>query len=466
MVSHTLEAPKKEPALDQTLLHEQAITDDDTARALPTGHARFVRGRELGRGGMGRVLEAIDLQFSRVVAVKEITGQPGASARRRFATEAIVTGHLEHPGIPSVYERGVDERGVPFYAMRRVQGKTLAAKLAEADTREKRLALLPLVTRVAQTICFAHDRGVVHRDIKPDNILVGDHGEVVVLDGGLARVRGVPVDSAGCSDLPASANHTLHGAVIGTPAYMAPEQASGELDRIDERSDVFALGALLFHVLSGAAPYRGKTVDELLGAARAANLPALPADSPPELAAICRRATARDPAARHRNADELAHELEGFEARAVLGRPSRALQIGIDVVTALAVLFAFFGMFAIATQVSSFHQQGPGAKVPLGFGAVGSVLSVIEWKTRGRYRLGTLALAFAAVTFLAAIADVATGASHVFSGLADVSDAALYRSAMAHGLYEMLGALAIASVLTIFQVLLWAAAKRRVTATA
>ena len=323
MLSQTLEASKPVPGLDETLLHEAAITDDEAARGLPTGSARYAHGRELGRGGMGRVLEAVDLQFSRVVAIKEITGAPSPSTRRRFATEAIVTGHLEHPGIPSVYERGVDDKGVPFYAMRRVQGRTLSARLAEADTREKRLALLPLVTRVAQTIGFAHDRGVVHRDIKPDNILVGDHGEVVVLDWGLARVRGVPVESSGRSDLPASQNHTLHGAVIGTPAYMAPEQATGDLDRIDERSDVFALGALLFHVLTGAAPYRGKTIDEILGAAREAKLPTIPAGIPPDLVAICTRATARDPAERHKNAHELARELEAFEARAVLGRPSR-----------------------------------------------------------------------------------------------------------------------------------------------
>ena len=461
MDSQTLEASRQEPALDETLLHEQATTDDEAARALPTGHARFVRGRELGRGGMGRVSEAVDLQFSRVVAVKEITGPSSAAMRRRFATEAIVTGHLEHPGIPSVYERGVDERGAPFYAMRRVQGRTLAARLAEADTREKRLALLPMVTRVAQTIGFAHARGVVHRDIKPDNILVGDHGEVVVLDWGLARVRGVPVDSAGSSELPASGNHTQHGAVIGTPAYMAPEQASGELDRIDERSDVFALGALLFHLLSGAAPYRGKTVDEILGVARAAKLPALPADAPPELAAICRRATARDPSARYKHADELAHELEGFEARAVLGRPSRAFQIGIDVLTTVAVLVAFAGTVVVASVVSSVRQQGPASLPMLGFGAVGSLLSAIEWRTRGRYRLGSLALAFAAMTFLGAIGGVASGASKVFEALTDVVDAVRYRSAMAEGIYEVLGQVAVGASLTGFQLLLWAAAKRR-----
>ena len=464
MLSQTLEAPKPAPGLDQTLLHEAAITDDEAARAMPTGHARYAHGRELGRGGMGRVYEAVDLQFSRVVAVKEITAQPSASTRRRFATEAIITGHLEHPGIPSVYERGVDDKGVPFYAMRRVQGRTLTARLAEADTREKRLALLPLVTRVAQTIGFAHDHGVVHRDIKPDNILVGDHGEVVVLDWGLARVRGVPVDSAGSSDLPISKNHTLHGAVIGTPAYMAPEQASGDLDRIDERSDVFALGALLFHLLTGAAPYRGDTIDEILGAAREAKLPAIAAGTPPELVAICMRATARDPSARHRNAHALASDLEAFTARAVLGRPSRGLQIAIDAVTAIAVLIAFVGVVGISQVVSSVKQQGFGAYIVYGFGAIGSVLCAIEWQTRGRYKLSSLAIAFAAATFLAGVVAAASGASMVFGGLKGVDDSGEFRALMANGIYELLGSLAVAAVLTIFQLLLWAAAKRRVTA--
>lgn len=125
---------KSVPGLEETLLKEQAVTDDEAVRALPTRNARFARGRELGRGGMGRVVEATDLQFNRIVAVKEVhAATPGA--KRRFATEAVVTGHLEHPGIPSVYERGFDDGGRPFYAMRRVQGRTLAALLAEADTR-------------------------------------------------------------------------------------------------------------------------------------------------------------------------------------------------------------------------------------------------------------------------------------------------------------------------------------------
>ena len=165
---------------------------------MPVGIARYVRGRELGRGGMGRVLEALDQQFNRSVAIKQIiVNQPAPSVVRRFANEAIVTGHLEHPGNPAGLRarRRAGSAG-RIYAMRRVPGRSLSRLLAEATTREQRLAFLPIVVRVAQTVGFAHASGVIHRDLKPDNILVGDLGETYVLDWGLARVRGAPTEEA------------------------------------------------------------------------------------------------------------------------------------------------------------------------------------------------------------------------------------------------------------------------------
>src|SRR5690242_20231407 len=146
-MAQTLPSQSADLALGQTLAQEADRPGGDE-RPMPVGIARYVRGRELGRGGMGRVLEAVDQQFNRSVAIKQIiVDQPAPSVVHRFATEAIVTGHLEHPGIPPVYERGVDETGRPFYAMRRVPGRSLSRLLAEATTREQRLALLPIVVR-------------------------------------------------------------------------------------------------------------------------------------------------------------------------------------------------------------------------------------------------------------------------------------------------------------------------------
>jgi hypothetical protein len=446
-------------ALVQTLARE-GKGEEPRNEAVKTGEARYELGRELGRGGMGRVVEAIDHQFNRVVAVKQVhADRATTSTLRRFATEALVTGNLEHPGIPAVYERGVDGGGRPFYAMRRAQGRTLARLLAEADTRDKRLALLPVVTRVAQTIGFAHDRGVIHRDIKPDNIVVGDHGETFVLDWGLARVRGVPVDDAGTSA--PSGGGTQYGSVVGTPAYMAPEQAAGDLDRIDERTDVFALGALLYHVITGAAPYRADTVDKLVEAAKAAKLapiadPALPR----ELIAICHRATAREPAERYRDAHELARALETFGAHAVLGRPSRAVLVGTDVVLATLIAGILFGMYALVTRVSSLHDQGPGAVFVYAVSSLGIISSAIEWRTRGRYRLGAASFAIAFITFFGAVALFATGVSNIAQGAWHSPDE-VSSAVLAHGFYEAVGTIAIAGQLVALQLALWAVARRR-----
>jgi len=466
MDSATLDKGRGDVALGETLVHATAEPAAGQApRPMPTGSTRYARGRELGRGGMGQVFEATDQQFNRVIALKQATND-GAAIRRRFTTEAIVTGNLEHPGIPSVYERGVDGDGRPFYAMRRIQGRTLTALIAEADTRNKRLALLPIVTRVAQTIGFAHDRGVIHRDIKPDNVMVGDHGEVVVVDWGLARVRGLPTETDG-GPLPASGHDTVYGAVVGTPAYMAPEQAAGEQDRIDERSDVFALGALLYHVLTGVTPYRGASVDELLDAARAgkvAPIASVASGIPRELVAICARATARTPGDRHQDAHELADALEAFTAQAVLGRPSRGMELAVNAITAVLVLFFFVGTYVVSGQVSSSSQQGWGSYAALVFGGLGCLASVVEWSTRGRYHLAPLSLALAGVTFLLAIGGVASGMGLVFGGAAELPAGTDIREPVAHGLYEVFGGLAIGALLTAFQLVLWAVARRRILA--
>jgi hypothetical protein len=346
--------------------------------------------------------------------------------------------------------------------MRRAQGRTLARLLADADSRDKRLALLPVVTRVAQTIGFAHDRGVVHRDIKPDNILVGDHGETFVLDWGLARVRGVPVDDSGGAS--SGGDGTQYGSVVGTPAYMAPEQAAGDLDRIDERSDVFALGALLYHVITGAAPYRADSVDALIEKAKAARIaPIVEAGLPRELVAICERATAREPGDRYRNAHELARALEELGAHALIGRPSRAINIAFDVVMLLIMLGMVLGIYELAKFTSSLREQGLAAPFVVAFSVIGAIASAIEWRTRGRYRLGAVAFALAFITFFGAVSGFVSGLSVSLSrSLPNVGDDALFREGVARGLYESLGSVAVAAQLAAFQLALWAFARRRV----
>ena len=211
---------------------------------------------EHGRGGLGRVFRARDKELGRDVAVKELLHR-GNTAELRFFREALITARLEHPGIVPVHEAGRWPDGTPFYAMKLVQGRPLKALIDECKTLEDRLALLPHIIAVADAIAYAHDRKIIHRDLKPSNVIVGDFGETVVIDWGLAKdltdeVPELSASEAAAEGAPYRAavaaidGLTVAGSVLGTPAYMAPEQARGEA--VDERADVYAIGAIL-HLL-------------------------------------------------------------------------------------------------------------------------------------------------------------------------------------------------------------------------
>ncbi len=211
---------------------------------------------ELARGGLGRILVARDRRLGRTVAIKELL--PGESGEARFVREALVTANLEHPGIVPIHEAGRWPSGEPFYAMKLVSGRPLSEAIRDTPLLAGRLGLLANVIAVAEAIAYAHSRHVIHRDIKPPNVIIGQFGETVVIDWGLAKDLRAPEpadedDALGPDRTISSDDRTLAGDVIGTPAYMPPEQARGEA--VDERADVYALGALLYHLLSGSSPY-------------------------------------------------------------------------------------------------------------------------------------------------------------------------------------------------------------------
>jgi hypothetical protein len=258
----------------------------------PVTPGRFVVERELARGAYGRVMRAQDRELHRMVALKELL--PGAAhARARFEREAMLAARLQHPSIIPVYDTGCWASGVPFIAMKLVTGASLQTRLDQVADAAERLALVPVVIGVAEAIAYAHAERVVHRDLKPANILVGEFGEVVVIDWGLAAELDSP---------------RPHASPEGTPAYLAPEQASGAPP--DERADVFALGAILYHVLAGRPPVPARSLEE---AARVTPHP-IPDTVPAELRAIVARAIARDPGARYPTARELAADLQRFQA--------------------------------------------------------------------------------------------------------------------------------------------------------
>jgi hypothetical protein len=276
--------------------------------------------RVLGQGGMGIVLVARDRRLGRRVALKELR-KPTRESRERFQREALLTARLQHPAIVAIHEAGQWPSGRPFYAMPLVRGRPLNEVIAATQTTPERMALLPNVLAVTDALAYAHEQRVIHRDLKPANVLVGDHGETVVIDWGLAKdldaARGASASGAGGAAAAAAKPvfETAAGSTLGTPSHMAPEQAQGR--NADERADVYALGALLYHVLAGRPPYVGRDEKELfrqLLAGPPAPLGEVVAGLPRDLLAIVAKAMERAPEQRYATAKELAQDLRRFQA--------------------------------------------------------------------------------------------------------------------------------------------------------
>jgi WD40 repeat protein len=303
--------PSKAPARDEETGDEAELPIDNPER--------YEQVAEHARGGRGRVVRAVDKRLGRTVAVKELLRQDD-SHESRFVREALITARLEHPGIVPVHEAGRWPNGAPYYVMKLVEGRTLKELFSEKKTMRDRLALLPHVIAIADAVGYAHSEGVIHRDLKPSNVIVGEFGETIVVDWGLARdTRGhlpEPRPSAELIEARAkgSGASTISGKVVGTPAYMAPEQARGEL--VDERADVYAIGAVLYELLAGKPAYTDPSpqgvIDRVLAGPPAPLGTAAPGASQ-ELCDIVGKAMARQPTERYANATALAEDLRRFQ---------------------------------------------------------------------------------------------------------------------------------------------------------
>ena len=289
---------------------------------------------EIARGGMGVVLKGRDVDLGRDLAVKVLLERyrDDDELLSRFIEEAQIGGQLQHPGIVPIYELGKFADRRPYFAMKLVQGRTLAALLAERpDPAADLPRFLGIFESVCQTIAYAHARGVIHRDLKPSNVMVGSFGEVQVMDWGLAKVlpQGGNADEARSRDgapmvvwtirSGLDADESRAGSVLGTPAYMAPEQARGEIDRLDERCDVFGLGAILCEILTGGPPFVGATRGEIQDKAARGDLAdafgrleASGAD--PELVSLAKDCLAAEPAGRPRDAGAVASRITAYLA--------------------------------------------------------------------------------------------------------------------------------------------------------
>jgi serine/threonine protein kinase len=278
---------------------------------------------EVARGGVGRILEAVDNRLQREVALKELLHPERNQAR--FIREAVLTARLQHPGIVAVHEVGMFSQGGPFIAMKLVRGESLREVIRKRATLAARMELLSAVLAVADAVAYAHSQHVIHRDLKPSNVLLGKFGEVVVVDWGLAKHLDVPDDERGSAPLGGSGDATEVGAVIGTPAYMPPEQALGR--PVDERADVYALGALLYEVLTGVAPFSGASANAVLQqllTTRPAPVSELAPTVPLDLAIIVDKAMQHEPSQRYRDAAELAADLRRFQLGQLLSVPHPA----------------------------------------------------------------------------------------------------------------------------------------------
>lgn len=280
--------------------------------------------REIARGGLGRIVRARDQRLFRIVALKQVY-RHSDSAAARFAREVKITARLQHPNIIPVYEAGRGATGNDYYSMRLVDGETLSQLIRKSESLEERIQLLPRIVDVANAVSYAHSQGVIHRDLKPANVLVGPFGETVVIDWGLAKELGEPETTETRTDdtepdpprqrkkADPRGHHTVEGSVLGTPAYMPPEQAVGH--DVDSRADVYSLGAMLYQLIAGHPPYTDES--ENINAARVLAGPPTPLsklvpDAPRDLLAVVERAMARDPDRRYLSADELVTELLRF----------------------------------------------------------------------------------------------------------------------------------------------------------
>jgi len=300
---------------------EDAFADRDLLALAVVDPVVFEVEAELARGGMGRITRARDRRLGRDVALKEVLSM---KLDARFAREVAITAQLQHPAIVPVYEAGRWPDGSAFYTMRLVSGGTLGHAIAKTRTLEERLALLPHVIALTDALAYAHANRIIHRDLKPGNVLVGEFGETVVIDWGLAKQLDRAIgDGPSAPARPSSSDLTVVGAVMGTPGFMSPEQLAGA--RLDERTDVYALGAILYNLLAGKAPYWfGETtvtpalIEQRERAGAPDPLAVVAPRVPVDLRVIVERAMARDREARYSNAKELADELRRFAAGQLL----------------------------------------------------------------------------------------------------------------------------------------------------
>jgi len=387
------EATEATRFLDRDTPGDRGSTDyvEPHERTDSSSGDRYLIGETLGWGGMAIVHQATDVQLQRVVAVKRLRPEYAAQSdiRQRFFAEAEILANLDHPGTTSVFEAGLLPDGDCFYAMKKVRGKTLGELMHERIPedlldRSNRAHFIEIFIRVCQAMAAAHKQGVIHRDLKPENLMVDDFGVVYVMDWGLAKQL-VEDDDGKQSD----SQRTRVGAVMGTPAYMSPEQASGHAAESDRQTDVFSLGVMLYEILTGVNPFRGESAVESMKGVMY-HEPDSPRKYNPRvdrtISAITMKALDKDPFRRYRSAVELAEDLrryrEFFPVTAIeptriekLANWSRRRPRLAAIIATLAVVLV------VSVLATAFQASVENARVATGYGFVDEIeenLTTIE----------------------------------------------------------------------------------------
>ena len=321
--------------------HVTQADEESIDLLLPNSH--YIPQETIGRGGMGEIVLCVEQNTRREVAMKRMlpTAAKHPRQRARFVAEAQVTAQLEHPNIVPVHELGRDAHGAIYFTMKLVKGRSLGEILTAAREGEESHSLVELMQiflKICDGVAFAHSRGVVHRDLKPANIMVGDFGEVLVMDWGISRIlsRDEGTDKATVNsdgqDTEMPALHAATGAAMGSPSYMPPEQATGQIEKIDHRSDIYSLGAILYAILTLHRPVTGKTADSIMnkvvrGDIRPPEQRTPDRDIPRELSAVAMKCLSKYRRGRYASVPELQRDISLYlEGRSVSAAPDSSTQ--------------------------------------------------------------------------------------------------------------------------------------------
>lgn len=323
--TQSIEIPSPEEALHANETFLPPVSEISVSLIGAKSGPRYTTAEQhvIGEGGMGRIIRVFDTHLGRNIAQKELhnhlkgtKSRGGSNIQQRFLREARITAQLEHPGIIPVYEVGEQEDGTLYYTMQELTGRTLKDALKECHTIKERMQLMGHMIDFCQAIGFAHSKGIIHRDIKTENVMIDEHGQTIVLDWGLAKsiseseIAYTKVDSA-----PLFNDKTSIGVVMGTPSYMSPEQAVGDIHTMDATTDVWSLGIVLFELITGQLPFSDRNTMVLLEKICREELPSAQELEPKASKALCailEKALQKSPADRYQNAALLAQDLEAW----------------------------------------------------------------------------------------------------------------------------------------------------------